>query len=381
MGKLSRRHDLDFVRVAAFMLLIVYHVSLMYNSREYLFKAPDPSSIFDLIYLWTHPWRMTLLFFVSGTVTGILLPRQAPQVLRNERTRQLLVPFLLGVIFLVPPQVYVWLNTRLGVEIGLMDVFWHYVTLTPVSLPGGEQTLLVGMQHLWYLAYLWFYTALLAFAVSLRPLLLAQVGDRLVTLLSGKRLLFVPTFVFILLRLMLRPAFPPSLNILTDWYSHSAYMLAFFLGAVMASRDDFWRAIVDIRKLALLLAVLCAAILAIVFPVLPSDATEMWRLLVGRVATGAFQWSAVVAILGHARVWCALESRIVIYLNRAILTYYVLHQTVMLLIAYALDQMGWMSAASFLPITVATLAVCALLYELQRRLRASWRVIFQVNPA
>lgn len=363
------------------MLLIVYHVSLIYNSREYLFKAPDRSSIFDLIYLWTHPWRMTLLFFVSGTVTGILLTRQAPEMLRNTRTKQLLVPFLLGIIFLVPPQVYVWLNTRLGVEIGLMDVFWYYVTLTPVSLPGGEQTLLVGMQHLWYLAYLWFYTVLVTSVVSLRPRLLAQVGDRLATLLSGKRLLFAPALIFILLKLLLRPTFPPSLNILTDWYSHAAYMLAFFLGAVMASRDDCWRTIVDVRRLALSVAVLCAAVLAIVFPVLPSDETEMWRLLIGRVTTGAFQWSAVVAILGYARVWCSSESRIVIYLNRAILTYYVLHQTVMLLIAYALDQMGWMSAASFLPITVATLAICALLYELQRRLRASWKVIFQVKPA
>jgi hypothetical protein len=52
----------------------------------------------------------------------------------------------------------------------------------------------------------------------------------------------------------------------------------------------------------------------------------------------------------------------------------VLHQTVMLLIAYGLHQFGLMSALSFIPIVVATLAICALAYELKQRLEVTWRV-------
>jgi glucan biosynthesis protein C len=381
MDKMSRRHDLDFVRVAAFMLLIVYHVSLMYNSRTFVLKAPDSSPAFDVVHLLTHPWRMTLLFFISGAVTGMLLLKHSPGVLRSARTKQLLMPFLLGMLFLIPPQIYVFLNARMGVHISLSEVFWHYVTFTPVSLPGGEQALLVGMQHLWYLVYLWSYTAIVTLALTAWPRLLSHVGDRLAPWLAGKWVLITPILLFILLRLVLRPIFPPSPEFLTDWYSHAAYMAAFLMGIVMATRDDCWDAVVDMRRPALILTVACALALVFLFPTLPSDTPELWRLSAGRILGGAFQWSAIVAVLGHARIWCRSENAVIRYLNKAVLTYYVLHQTVMLLIAYELDRMGLLSAASFIPIAVATLAICAVVYELKLRLEIAAKTMFHPHAA
>jgi hypothetical protein len=381
MEATSRRHDLDFIRVAAFMLLIVYHVSLMYNSRGFLLKAPDSSPIFDIIHLWTHPWRMSLLFLISGVVTGILLTRQTPEVLRKARTRQLLVPLLVGMLFLIPPQMYVCLNTSLGVEISLRDVFWHYLTLTPIPLPDGREVNLFWMQHLWYLAYLWTYTAILTLVVSAWPKLLPLAGDRLTPRLAGKWILIFPAILFILLRLTLRPAFPPTLNILTDWYSHSIYLMSFLLGVVMAMRSEYWEAVVDARKPALILALGCAVFLTMLFPGLPAGEPDMWQAFAGRVLAGTFQWCAIVAILGYAKVWLNSENAVVRYLNRAVLTYYVLHQTVMLVIAYWLREFGLMSASSFIPIVVATLAVCALCYELKRRLEISWKARIRAGIA
>ncbi|AVA25761.1 acyltransferase family protein [Rhizobium sp. NXC24] len=374
MDGMSRRHDLDFVRVAAFMLLIIYHVSLMYNSRNFILKAPDSSSVFDLIHLWTHPWRMSLLFLISGAVTGILLTRHPPGALRSARTRQLLTPLLVGLLFLIPPQIYVWLNAAGGVDISLLDVFCHYVTLTPVRLPDGELTLLLGgMQHLWYLAYLWIYTAILTFTASVWPELLPSMSRRLAALLRGKWILIVPTVLFVLIRLVLRPAFPPTLNILDDWYSHAVYFASFLFGVVMATRDEYWDAVVSMRKPALILALACAMVLALLFPALPAGEPEMWRALSGRAFGGTFQWCTIVAILGYAKICWNSENAVVSYLNRAVLTYYVLHQTVMLLLAYGLHQMGLMSTSSFVPIAVATLAVCALCYELKRHVEVFWR--------
>ncbi|MGY5778429.1 acyltransferase family protein [Rhizobium sp. LEGMi135b] len=368
MERPSRRHDLDFVRVAAFLLLIVYHVSLMYNSKDFLLKAPDSSSAFDIIHLLTHPWRMTLLFFISGAVTGMLLVKRPAGALRSARTRQLLMPFLAGILFLIPPQIYVFLNASVGMQISLAEVFWYYVTLTPFSFPSGEQTLLVGMQHLWYLAYLWTYTTIVTLVATAWPSILPRLGDRVAPWLTGKWMLIAPVLLFIGLRLILRPVFPPTLNFFTDWYSHAAYMAAFLMGAVMATRDDCWDAIVNMRKLALILAVVCALALVCLFPALPSRDPEMWRLYAGRMLGGTFQWCAIVAILGYARIWCRSENAVIRYLNRAVLTYYVLHQTAMLLIAYELNRMGFLSASTFIPIAVATLAICAVIYELKLRL-------------
>ncbi len=378
---MSRRFDLDYVRVAAFMLLIIYHVSLMYNSRSFLLKAPDSSAVFDIIYLWTHPWRMSLLFVVSGTVTGILLTRQSPDALRSARTRQLLIPLMLGLLFLIPPQIYVWLNAGLDVNVSFYDVLWHYFTWTPILLPSGEMAQLAGMQHLWYLAYLWIYTAILTLAVSVWPQLLIRAGDRLASWLTGKWLLILPAVFFVLLRLVLRPAFPPTPNMLGDWYSHAVYIASFFIGAAMAMREDYWDAVVDMRRTALSVALTCALVLTVLFVVMPAAEPEKWRLLLGRTLGGAFQWCAIVAVLGYAKIWCKAENAVIRYLNRAILTYYVLHQTVMLLIAYALDQLGLMSASLFIPIAAATLAICALLYELKCYIEASCKALLSARFA
>ena len=380
MEKSSRRHDLDFVRVAAFMLLIVYHVSLIYNFREFLLKAPDSSSAFDVIHLWTHPWRMTLLFFISGAVTGILLGKHSPGMLRSVRTRQLLMPFLAGMLFLLPPQLYVCLNA-MGMDISLSKVFWDYLTLTPVSLPDGGQALFIGMQHLWYLVYLWSYTVIVTLAVAAWPSLLPAMGDRLAPWLRGKWVLIAPVLLFVGLRLVLRPVFPPTLDFVTDWYSHAAYMAAFLMGIVMATRDDCWDAVVNMRKPALILTVACALALVLLFPVLPSTDPEMWRLSAGRMLGGAFQWCAIVAVLGYARILCRSENAVIRYLNRAVLTYYVLHQTIMLLIAYELDRMGLLSASAFIPIALATLAICAVAYELKLRLETVAKTIFRPHAA
>ncbi len=363
------------------MLLIVYHVSLIYNSKNFVLKAPDSSPAFDIIHLLTHPWRMTLLFFISGAVTGILLVKYPPGALRNARTRQLLVPFLIGMLFLIPPQIYVFLNAKMGVQISLSEVFLHYVTLTPVSLPDGKETLFAGMQHLWYLAYLWSYTVIVTLALTVWPRLLPYVGDRLVPWLTGKWVLIAPALLFIGLRLILRPVFPPTQNLLTDWYSHTAYMAAFLMGVVMATRDDCWDAIVNMRKLALILAVACALVLVYLFPSLPSSDPEMWRLYAGRMLGGTFQWCAIVAVLGYARICCRSENAVIRYLNRAVLTYYVLHQTVMLLIAYELNRTGFLSAAAFIPIAVATLAICAVLYELKIRLEIIAKAMLHPHAA
>ncbi|MFS8046586.1 acyltransferase family protein [Rhizobium sp. BR 314] len=381
MNKVPRRYDLDFLRVAAFMLLIVYHVSLMYNSRNFLLKAPDTSPIFDIIHLWTHPWRMSLLFIISGTVTGMLLTRQSPEALRSARTRQLLIPLLLGLLFLIPPQIYVWLNAGLDVNVSFYDVVWHYLTWTPIRLPDGELAQLAGMQHLWYLAYLWIYTAILTLAVSARPQLLVFAGDKLASWLTGKWLLILPIMFFVLLRLLLRPVFPPTSNLLGDWYSHAIYIACFFIGAALAMRDDYWDAVVSMRRPALCLALACAPVLALLFVAMPLPEPEKWRLVVGQAIAGVFQWCTIVAVLGYARIWFKTENAVIRYLNRAVLTYYVLHQTVMLLIAYVLDQLGLMSASLFVPIVVVTLAICALLYELKRQLEASCKAMFTARFA
>ena len=73
----ERRYDLDWVRIGAFLLLILYHVGMYYVTWDWHVKSPYASAAIEPLMLLTSPWRLSLLFLVSGVATAYLLERQA----------------------------------------------------------------------------------------------------------------------------------------------------------------------------------------------------------------------------------------------------------------------------------------------------------------
>jgi hypothetical protein len=68
----DRRYDLDWIRVGAFFLLILYHVGMFYVPWEWHVKSPHPVEALEPVMLLTNPWRLTLLFLVSGAATRFM---------------------------------------------------------------------------------------------------------------------------------------------------------------------------------------------------------------------------------------------------------------------------------------------------------------------
>jgi hypothetical protein len=343
----------------------------MYGSRQFFIKSDDSNSYFDIIHLLSHPWRMSLLFLISGVATAHALKRLSPAQLRSKRTRQLVPPLLLGLAFLIPPQLYVYFNGTIGLSISMVEVFARYLTLSPFDLPDGSRTVFLTMEHLWYLAYLWTYTALLVVLAAIAGRHLFQTaGGWLCARLEGVGLLIWPVALFLLLRLVLRPVFPPSANIAADLYHHALYLSCFLGGVVLGGREAFWHHLATMRRPALILALACIPALLHEFGKAQPGDQQVWNSLENAFILSLFRWCVIVAILGHAQALRSWRPPALTYLNRAILSYYVLHQPLMLLIAYGLDRMGIFNAAAFLPIVAMTLGACAVIYEAWRRLNA-----------
>ena len=77
----ERRVDLDWVRIAAFGLLILYHVGMFYVPWNWHIKSAHPVTALEPLMLALNPWRLALLFLVSGVATRFML-RKTPQRLR-----------------------------------------------------------------------------------------------------------------------------------------------------------------------------------------------------------------------------------------------------------------------------------------------------------
>ena len=108
----SRLYFLDWLRIAAFGMLILYHVGMYYVSWDWHVKSPDAGPALEPWMRMSSPWRLSLLFLVSGAATSLMLLRGAGAAFMRSRTKRLLLPLLFGMLVIVPPQPYFEVCTR-----------------------------------------------------------------------------------------------------------------------------------------------------------------------------------------------------------------------------------------------------------------------------
>jgi hypothetical protein len=376
----ERRVDIDWVRIGAFGLLILYHVGMLYVPWGFHIKSVHILPALEPLMLVVNPWRLSLLFLVSGVATRFMLAKYELAPLLRARSVRLLIPLVFGMLVVVPPQAYEQIVESLGYPAGFADFYLrHYLAFGPQFCPK-PCILLPTWNHLWFVAYLWVYTMVLGAVLMLVPRLLGWIERRLAAMLSGALLLVVPSLVFIGSRLGLLPSFPPTHALFGDWYNHAVYATVFLIGFLLARRDAFWNAIEGQRWLALSLAgVLFLSFLAARSTVNAGTPAPLLKLY-GGAAYGAYQWLSIVAVLGFARRWLTTDSPLRRYLSDAIFPYYIVHQTAIIMIAHELRGRGlpaWLEASI---VIAGTVAVCVLTYEIVRRV-AVLRPLFGLRMA
>ncbi len=102
-----RRYDLDWLRVIAFALLIFYHVGMFFVPWSWHIKNNETSEWLTLPMWFLNQWRLPLLFVISGMGTYFSLQKRTGGQFMRERVIRLLIPFVFGMLFIIPPQVYI----------------------------------------------------------------------------------------------------------------------------------------------------------------------------------------------------------------------------------------------------------------------------------
>lgn len=372
---------IDWLRIAALGLLILYHVGMAYTSWMWHVKsaaAARPGAAFAAevaaaVEPWmrlTAPWRMTLLFLISGLATSLMLRRRAaspagPQAAAppgwlRERARRLLLPLLAGVVLVVPPQSYLEVQQFHGYAGSYLEFLALYF--------GGEGgfctrergcLILPTWNHLWFLPYLFVYTAVLAGLVRLRPGALDHAAARLPSWLGGAAWLLAPIAWFALTRWTLKPLFGETHALVDDLFLHAQYAAAFALGVLMARAPAaaLWPRVQALRHLALALTLLAWGLLIATPP------GAAWRVLPWSV----MQWCAIVAALGYARRHLQRDNAWRARLSEAVFPIYVLHQTVTVLGVALLARWPLPVAAEAAILMAATFGLSWLGYEGVRR--------------
>ena len=104
----KRKHELDWLRVIAFGILIFYHIGMLFVADwGYHFKSQYTSEFLQNIMLLVNRWRLPLLFLISGVAIRFLLDKVSIFRFLWMRNIRLLIPLAFGVLVIVPPQLYI----------------------------------------------------------------------------------------------------------------------------------------------------------------------------------------------------------------------------------------------------------------------------------
>jgi glucans biosynthesis protein C len=363
--------DLDWVRICAFMLLILYHVGMYYVTWDWHVKSPHASATIEPLMLLSSPWRLSLLFLVSGVATGFLLARQGAGNFLGQRSVRLLIPLAFGMIIIVPPQSYLEVVEKLGYAGTYLDFWRLYITGFHGFCRGSDCLLLPTWNHLWFVAYLWVYTLVLYLAVRIAPPIIPALRRFAEKQFSGFGILLWPVAYLVAIRLGLAARFPANHALLGDWYNHAMYFGIFLLGFALAGSRRGWATLEQARWYSLGLAVLGWAFLCAYFgaysdaAAVPPQALRIFQ----RVVYGTEQWLAIAAVIGFAHRHLKHDNAARRYLTTAIFPVYILHQTVIVVAAHALKPAALYPPVEALLLVLATVAICFLSYEVIRRVR------------
>ena len=366
----QRRHDLDWVRIGAFLALIFYHVGMYYVTWDWHVKSPQASHVIEPFMMLTSPWRLSLLFLVSGVATGFLLARQGEGHFLRQRSARLLIPLAFGMLIIVPPQPYLEVVEKLNYSGSIAEFYRLYITGFHGFCRGSDCLIMPTWNHLWFVAYLWVYTAVLYGAVRLAPPLIPWLRRLAERRLAGAGILLWPLAYLCAIRLGLAPRFPANHALVGDWYNHAMYFGVFMLGFALAGARAAWATLDRTRWLTLALAILGWAFLSAYFAAYDADAEPPVSLrLLARFLYGAEQWLAIAAVVGFAHRHLTHDSAVRRYLTTAIFPVYILHQTVIVVVAHALKPSQLYAPVEGLLLVLVTISTCFLGYEAIRRVR------------
>jgi acyltransferase-like protein len=364
----ERRYDLDWVRIGAFMLLIFYHVGMYYVTWDWHVKSPHATPAIEPLMMLSSPWRLSLLFLISGVATGYLLERQGVRGFLGQRSVRLLIPLLFGMAVIVPPQSYLQVVEKLGYPGSYLEFWRLYITGYHGFCQAGDCLLLPTWNHLWFVAYLWVYTVVLYVAVLVLPGAAARLRSFAEQRLAGVGIVLWPLAYLVLIKMFLAPRFPQTHALVGDWYNHALYGAIFLLGFALAGTRAPWVAIARARWIALGLAIMgWGYVCALLGMYGDAPGVPPAELFFGRVAYVAEQWLTIVPILGFAHRHLVHDSAARRYLTTAIFPVYILHQTVIVVCAHALKPAHLNPLVEGPLLILVTASTSLLGYEVIRR--------------
>ncbi|MCU0549362.1 MAG: acyltransferase family protein [Leptolyngbya sp. Prado105] len=339
-----RRNDLDWLRVFAVAVLIYFHAAAVFYQGqlgEFYVVNRETSEFFGKLISLIHQWHMPLFFFVSGAASWFALEKRSTTAYIQERIQRLLIPFIFGLFVLVPPQVYLALRIRNRFQ-------GSYLEFYPQFFNGIRPAGNFEWAHLWFIVYL------LVFSIVALPIFRYLKPQE-----------FKPNLILLALPLMLieaifRPRWFGFQNLYDDWANVLLYLTYFIYGYALISRSHFTE-LLDRYRIWLVSSAIVLMGIYLNLPSLDRGYTPIYMTY--QAFRGVNSWISVLAILSLGQQSLQHRNAILNYLSEAAYPIYLLHQTVLVAIAFYVVRLDSSTGTKFFAISTLTIFATLMIYE------------------
>lgn len=372
-----RRYDIDSLRVIAFLLLIFYHVGMLYvQGWGFHIKSINQYDWVKYPMMLINQWRMPLLFLISGVASSFLLYKLNAINFIRSRSLRLMIPFITGFVLIVPAQPYVEVLSNSSISNNFRDMSYFDFLVRYFSFQGWPVGAFDGSEygftwnHLWFVPYLFAYTLLLVPLAKLFCLVGVQTKFEK---LNPVMLVLTPVVIQITWQLTLNDEKSISHAFIDDWYAHAMYGTFFLLGYLISDRAIIWQKIIKMRWPFLLSAIFCYCILILLWFTFNQ---QEWQDHFEGVISTFNQWLWLLAILAWSgkllnRPWGWLR-----YANNCIYPWYILHQTITIVAAYLFSKLTLGGPLEFALVLIVTILGCWIITEYIIRRAKLLRLLF-----
>jgi glucan biosynthesis protein C len=345
----KRRYDLDWLRVIAILAVYFHHLGMPFNGDDFHIMNSESSKLIDDIMVYFEQFRLPLLFLISGTGTVLAFSKRTWKSFFKERTGRLIIPLFFGTLFIVPPQTYYqYIND--------FNSYWQIYT------EGRFET-----NHLWFIENLYVISIIV---IPLIIFLKSKKSKRFINwfekISSYKIGLLLGGLPLITLTIVLKRYYPTGDSSLTNLSETFFYAYFFISGILFASSKMFWANLKKFRQFHLI-SFIISTLLFYGYYFMPNNIVAPYLILSVRWdiwygLCSLLGWCFVLTILGYGHVYFNKPSLWLKRMNEAIYPFYILHQTVIVVLAYYIIQLDLNISAKFSILLVSSFLIIVFIY-------------------
>jgi peptidoglycan/LPS O-acetylase OafA/YrhL len=347
----TRNNSLDWLRVLGILFVFIYHSTRLYNVETFIVKNEIWYPSVELWNMFATSFMMPLMFAISGASLFYAMGRGGFGKFLKDKTLRLLIPLLVADLTHISVQAYLENHTHGLFSGNYFQFLPQYYHLDAIPWDG---------MHLWYLLYLF------VFSIALYPLMrwLKGGGRDFLSGLDGwlSKTGVVYLLALPILLLLMLPSEFPLMEINGGW-PYLTYLFFILWGFLIVSDERLQESIRKLRWISLSTGLLLAAGFSIVYSqIAEPEIMSPILILVGAMRTFG-GWLCVLAFFGLGKQYLNMRTHRLDYANEAVLPFYILHQTVLVVVGYFVLQWALPDAFEWAIIVVVSFVIIMVVYE------------------